>query len=136
MALWLKDMHLWLGFSPQAVILLIREQRQDSPDRLRVFMDKNVNDICNVVRKPGSKNVHGTPDRGPQVSVTAQENLKLSVFLFHHQWRCTFDWEVLGVQKDSLLASRTEQLEDKYKDPNTLPKINKADIKEMVESIE
>ena len=64
--------------------MLVREQGLNSPDRLRVLTDKNVDDICNVVRKPGSKNADGTPDRGQQVSVIAQENLKLAAFLFLH----------------------------------------------------
>ena len=61
----------------------------DSPERLRVLTDKNVNDIYNVMGKPGGKNADGTPDRGQQVLVIAQENLKLAAFLFHHRWRCT-----------------------------------------------
>ena len=93
MALWLKDMYLQLRLSPEAARLLIIEQRLGSPERLRVLRDKNVDDICNVMRKPGGKNADGMPDRGQQVSLIAQENLKLAVFLFHHQWRCTFDWE-------------------------------------------
>ena len=64
MASWLQDMYIWLGFSPEAAMLLIREQGLDSPERLRVLTDNNVNGICNVMRKPGSKNVDGTPDRG------------------------------------------------------------------------
>ena len=95
--LWLQDMYLWLRFSPEAARLLIREHGLDSPDSLRVLTDKNVDDICNVMREPGSKNSDGTPNRGQQVSVIAKENLKLAVFLFHHWWRCTFDWEVTGV---------------------------------------
>ena len=47
--------------------MLIREQGLDSPERLIVLMDKNVNNICNVVRKPGSKNANVMPDRGQQV---------------------------------------------------------------------
>ena len=65
--------------------LLIREQGLDSPDRLRVLIDKNVDDICNVVRKAGGKNANGTPDRGQQVLMIAQENLKLAAFLFYHR---------------------------------------------------
>ena len=95
-------MYLWLGFSPETARLLLREQGLDNPEKLRVLTDKNVDDICNVMRKTGSKNANGTPDRGQQVSVIAQENLKLAVFLFHHWWRCTFDWEVMGVQEDTL----------------------------------
>ena len=79
------------GHKIAAAILLIRGQGLDSHERLRVLTDKNVDDICNVMRKPGSKNVNGVPDRGQQVSVIAQENLKLAVFLFHHLWRCTID---------------------------------------------
>jgi hypothetical protein len=37
------------------------------------------------------------PDRGQQVSIIAQKNLKLAVFLFHHMWRSTLDWEIRGV---------------------------------------
>ena len=63
----------------------IIEQGLDNPDRLRVLTDKNVNDICNVVRKPGGKNVNWTHDRGQQVSMISQENLKVTAFLFHHR---------------------------------------------------
>ena len=69
----------------QTAKLLIREQCLDNPDRLRVLTDKNVDDICNVVRKPGSKNVNWTFNGGQQVSAIAQENLKLAAFLFHHR---------------------------------------------------
>ena len=82
MASWRQDMYLCLGFSPEAAKLLIREKELDSPKRLRVLMDKNVDDICNVVRKPGSKNANGMPNRGQQFLVIAQENLKLAIFLF------------------------------------------------------
>ena len=71
--LWLQDMYIWLGFSPIAAKLLVRE----SPERLRVLINKNVDDICNVVRKPSGKNTNGMWNRGQQVSVIAQENLKL-----------------------------------------------------------
>ena len=86
MVSWLWDMYLWLGFSPKAATLILREQGQNS-DRLRILTDKNVDDICNVTRKPGGKNANRTPNRGQQVSVIAQENLKLTAILFHHRWR-------------------------------------------------
>ena len=71
MALWLQDMYIHLGFSSEAAKLLVKEQGLDSTERLRVLIDKNVDDICNVIRKPGGKNVNGTPNRGHQVSVIA-----------------------------------------------------------------
>ena len=74
MALWLQDMYLQLEFSSEVAKLLIREQGLDSSERLRVLIDKNVDDISNVTRKPGSKNANGLPNRGQQVSNIAQEN--------------------------------------------------------------
>ena len=62
------------------------------------------------MRKPGGKNADGTSNRGQQVSVIAQENLKLGTFLFHCRWRCTFD---LGgyrrMRRHSASGSKTEE---------------------------
>ena len=97
MALKLQNMYIRLGLSLKAAMLLVGEQGLDSPERLIVLTDKNIDKICNVVRKLGSKNVDGTPNRGQQVSVIAQENLKLAAFLFHHRCRSTLDWKIMGV---------------------------------------
>ena len=95
--------------------MLVREQRLDNPNRLRILMDKNVTDICNVMRKPGSKNADGTPDRGQQVLVIAQENLKLAAFLFHHRWGCTLDWEITGVNNETVhFLVGPKKLKDEY----------------------
>ena len=81
----------------------------------------NVNNICNIVQKPGGKNANWIPNRGQQVSVIAHKNLKLAVFLFHHRWRLTLDWEITGVNEDT---------------PNVLPKINKFDVAGTMKAIE
>ena len=84
-------------------------------------MDKNVDDICNVIGNQAAR----TPDRGQQVSVIAQENLKLADFLFHHRWRYLFDWEVARVHEGTVhLLAGQKRLKDEYKDPNMLPKVN------------
>ena len=62
---------MWLGFSPVAARLLIREQELNRPEQHGVLTNMNVHDICNFVRKPGSKNAYGIPNRGQQVSVIA-----------------------------------------------------------------
>ena len=132
----LQNMYIRLGFSPEAAKLLIREQGLDNPDRLRVLTDKNVDDICNVMRKPGGKNANGTPDRGQQVSVIAQENLKLAAFLFHHWWRCTLDWEIMGVDEGTVCSLvGHKKLEGEYKVPDVLPRINKSYLAGMMESV-
>ena len=59
----------------------------------------------------------------------AQENLKVAVFLVHHRWRYTLKWEIMGVNEETLLLmAGQKKLEDEYKDPNVLLKINKSDI--------
>ena len=67
MASKLQNIYVQLGFSPKAVKFLVREQGLDNANRLRVLTNKNVDDIYNIVRKPGGKNANGTPDRGQQV---------------------------------------------------------------------
>ena len=70
------------------------------------------------------------------VSVIAQENLKLAVFLFHCQGRCTIDWEVTGLCEEMVhLLAGQKRLEDEYKDPDVLPKVNKAGMVGTMESI-
>ena len=91
MTLWLQDLYLRLRFSSDAARLFIREWGLDIPERLGILVDNSVDGICIVMRKSSSKNADGTPDRGQQISVIAQENLKLAVFLLHHWWRCNFD---------------------------------------------
>ena len=86
-----------LRFSFKAARLIIKTQGLDSPKRLRVLTDMNIYDICNITKKPGGKNSNEMSYRGWQVPATAQENLKLAVYLFHPWGRCTFDWEVLEV---------------------------------------
>ena len=113
MALWLKDMYLWLGLSPEAAKLLVREQELYSPDSLRDLRDNNVNDICNHMRKPDRKYANKMPYREQHVSVITQENQQLAAFLFHHRWRCTFDWEVMRVCEDKVhLLAGQMKLED------------------------
>lgn len=84
-ALCLQDMNRWLRLSQEATRLLMREQGLDDPDRLIVLTDKNNDEIYNIVRKPGGKNANIMPDRRQQILVLAQENLKLTIFLFYHK---------------------------------------------------
>ena len=128
-------MYIWLVFSTKAAKLLIREQGLDSPDRQRVITDKNVDDLCNVMRKPGDKNAD--PNREQQVSVIAQENLKLAAFLFQNRWLCTLDWEVMEVNEETMcLLAGQKKLKAKYEDPDVLPKINESDVEGTMEAIE
>ena len=85
MALWVHDINQQLRFSPKTACLLVREQGLDNPDQLHVLTNKNVNEICNIMMKPGGKNANGMHDKGQQVLAKAQDGLKLAVFLFHNK---------------------------------------------------
>ena len=55
------------------------------------------------------------PGRWQQVSVIAQENLKLAAFLFYHMQKCTFDWDVMGICMHKFcLLGRQKGLKDNY----------------------
>ena len=97
MVLQLQDIYLKLGFSCEAARLLEGEQESHSPERLRVLIHKNVNDICNIVRKSGGKNADGMTNRWKQILAIAQENLMLVIFLFNDWLRCPFDMDITGV---------------------------------------
>ena len=73
------------------------------------------------MKKPCGKNADGMSNKEQQISVIAQEDLKLAAFLFYQWWRCTFDWEVTGVEEDRvcLLADQMRSKDD-YKDPDVL----------------
>ena len=115
---------------------LITHQRTGSIHSNKALADKNINDICNVIRKPGRKKQNGMPDKGQQISVITQENLKLAAFSFHQIWRCTFDWEAMGVYDDNVcLLSEQMRYDDDYKDPFMLHRINKTDMPGMIKTI-
>ena len=121
----------------EGLVLLLSSCSSSAPKRFRLFTDKNVDGIFNVMRKPGNKNANRSPDREKQVSVIAQENMKLTVFIIHHWWRFIVDWEVTGVYKNPVhLIVGQKRLKDKYKNPNMLPKVNKADMAIAMELIE
>ena len=67
MASWLQDMYSWFGFHPDLAKLLIREKDLDSPDRLQILTDKNVDDTCDVKREQGGKNANGMFNSGQHV---------------------------------------------------------------------
>ena len=80
-----------------------------------------------------NKNADRMPDRG-QVLFISQENLKLAAF--HYRWQCTFDWEEMGVWEDTVCPHASQRrLEDDYKAPEVLPKVNKVNMAGTLEAI-
>ena len=114
MTLLLQEIYVQLGFSLKATRILFHKQILYILDQLSILSDKNVDDICNVMVKPDGKNAVRTPDRRPQVLVITPKHLKLASFLFHHRWRCTYNWEVMEVQKETVCkVASWKKLKDK-----------------------
>ena len=129
-------MFLQLRFWHHVTKLLVRIEGLVRQDRLHFHTDKNVDDVFNIIRKPGDKNTDVMLNRGQQDAVIAQKNLKLASFLFHHRCRCTFDWEVTRVHEDIAdFLEGQKRLKYNYKDLVVLPKVNKADMVRMIEAI-
>ena len=60
----LDAMHVQLGFSHDSARVLVHKQGLNSTYRLRALTNKNVDDICNVTRKPGGKSTNNLPTDG------------------------------------------------------------------------
>ena len=88
------------------------------------------------MRKSGGKTANQMPNRWQQVSIIAKENLKLATNPFDQRWRHSYAWEVMVLCEDTVcLLAGQKRLEDNYKDPDVLPKVNKADMTGMMEVI-
>ena len=88
------------------------------------------------MRKPGGKNANKMLNRWQQVSLIAQENLELAVFLFYHRWRYAFNCKVKNMQEDTVyLLAGQNRLKDYYKDPDILPNVNKVNMAGIMEAI-
>ena len=69
-------------------------------------------------------------EQGQQVSVIANENLKLDRYL------PIFDWEAIGVNDNTVhLLTGQRRLEDDSNDPYMLPEVNKVDIAELIKAV-
>ena len=70
---WYFVMHIPLQFIPKAAKLFIREQGLDKPERLGVLTKNNINNICNVVKKPGKECQWNTRQRATGISHSSRK---------------------------------------------------------------
>ena len=85
-----------IGFSNQAATAITTVQQIDSVEELGLLEDEAVYNLCKVTRKPGgtitnNAAVVGAPanisDPGTQVSLRAENNLKLTAYWLRHRVR-------------------------------------------------
>src|SRR5688500_7751768 len=82
-----------LGFSPAAALAMIDEQDMDSLEEFELLNDKQVEQLCTVVRKPGGTilnpqaAVAGQPahiqNPGCSINFKAESNLKLMCYHYN-----------------------------------------------------
>ena len=86
-----------LGFTQDVAAMITNVQGVDSIDELKFLNDKEVEGLCNNIRKPGgmmpnpNAGVQGEPamihNPGQGVSAHAENNLKLCCYFIRHRER-------------------------------------------------
>ena len=99
----LKEMILRLGFSQTVAMKLVDDQGMDSQQTLACLSDKDTITICDMIHRPGGLVSMKTLDRGNQISVLATKKLKLMAFMFNTMKHCSKDYEIICVNRISVL---------------------------------
>ena len=83
-----------LGFENDAATMITDDQELDSVEELQILTDAEVENLCKVLRRPGGtiSNPNAAnqgqpaqiPNPGIQVSLRAENNLKLGCFYIRH----------------------------------------------------
>ena len=88
----LRQVFVRLGFSQDAARSIVEDQGIDSLDEINFLCDKQIKLLCYVVRRPGgtvanpNAEAGGTVNNpGVQVSVRAENNMKLAAYYIRHR---------------------------------------------------
>lgn len=118
-----------LGFSPAASASIVTDQAIESVDELSTLTDKEVENLCKVVRRPGGQvpdpnhagagaaplvNNPGTP-----VSLQAENNLKLAAYWLRYRNKASQVTTPVDITKDAVRGIRAlRDWEDNHTDPD------------------
>ena len=133
-----------IGFTATAAanIVGVAEGQQGMHDveEYRWLTDKEVESLCQVVRKPGGTLpnnpaallLEGAPARmtnpGIEIAARAAGNLKLAVYLIGHKARTSRAMLPEDIMLASVRAVKEMRLiEENHKDPTEIPKLTKVD---------
>ena len=126
-----------LGFTAQAASAITDAQGIDSLDELRVLDDSKVENLCKVVRHPGGVDAGRRADNGHQVSLRAENNLKLACFYVRHQHRVSRVPQATGITLESVRALRQlKENEKAHEEPGEAPKIDATNWPKTLEALE
>ena len=127
----MRTMFHRIGFTLTASQVIVDNQGMDSLEEIRLLSDDEIENLCNVIRRPGGTIPGPAPDAPPvnnpgsPVSLQAENHLKLLAFFLRYQ---------VGVNKVTVPADITletirefrqlRDFESTYKTPDDPPTIN------------
>jgi hypothetical protein len=137
-----------IGFTFEAASLLVGDQGINELKEIRRLTDSEAEDLCKVLRRPGGA-IANTPaaiaagaaatrsNPGTQVSVVAQNNLKLLCYFLKHHVRVSRDLVPGDITPIGIRGLEDLRLsEEKHKNPTSKPTIDDKDWAKTFESIE
>ena len=84
----LRNAYVWIEFSTEATLVITDTQGIDCMQELKIFTDGEIENLCKVIRRPGGINpITNIANLGIQVSLRAENNLKLASFFLKHKVR-------------------------------------------------
>ena len=84
----LRSAYLRIVFSAEAALLVTGEQGIDCMEGLDILTDGDIENMCKFVRRPGGINpITNVANLGLQVSLRAENDLKLARFFLKHKIR-------------------------------------------------
>lgn len=132
-----------LGFSADAATAVCDQQDIDELDELKVLTDKEVENLCKVVRRPGGTIADPAnpgqliPNPGHQVSMRAENNLKLACYYVRHQERVSRTPQAIGITLQNVRRLRNlRDVEESHSDPEDSPKIDAENWPKTLEALE
>ena len=143
----LRQMYNRLGFDNPGPVHIVTDQGINTLDELENLDDAGVKSLCQALRKPGgtvpnpNAGAAGAPatvpNPGYNVSIKAEENLKLAAYYLRHQKRVSRDVTIALITP--LLVRKFKDLkkaEEEHKDPSEKPTISDKNWSKTLEEIE
>ena len=114
-----------IGFSAETSLVITDAQGIDFMEELDILTDGEIDNICNVIRRPGGINpITNVAGLGIQVSLRAKGNLKLASFLLKHKLRNGNVAVTTDITLDNVrLLRELKESEREHKDPVVSPVI-------------
>ena len=134
-----------LDFSAPAALLITDDQAIDSVQELTLLEDKEVENLCRVLRRPGGTipnpqaAVVGAPaligNPGTQVSLRAENNMKFAVYFLKHRTRTSRATTAADITLDQVQGIRNLRQEEENHDDVEAPKLDNRDWPKTMEAI-